>query len=200
MKADTDLPERDSRMHVYLRDEPIELRMREVEAEGIVPDGSDLLPMAFFVRDNEQPSFRALLPPDTVEVLRDALEEPVVLGVLAEEPEDPGSEIHAMVGLAIPVGPEEVGETAEEPEADSEPWRASVGDPDGWRGADPLEADAEEEPEARTALLAFAPLVRLQRKFPYDFGEELADLLEAALSGATRSAMDARIDRMLEDL
>ena len=188
-------------MHVYLRDEPVELRMREVEAEGIVPDGSDLLPMAFYVRGNEQPSFRALLPPDTVEVLRDALEEPVVLGVLAEEPEDPASEIHAMVGLAIPVGPEETGEPREESETDAEPWRASVGDPDAWRGADPLEADdEEEEPEPRTALLAFAPLVRLQRKFPYDFGEELADLLEAALAGATRSAMEARIDRMLEDL
>lgn len=187
-------------MHVYLRDEPVNLRMQEVESEGLVPDGSDLLPMAFYVRGNDQPSFRALLPPDTIEVLRDALDEPVVLGVLAEEPEDPASEIHAMVGLAIPVGAGEPEDASDESEPESEPWRASVGDPDAWRGADPLEEDEEEEPEARTALLAFAPLVRLQRKFPYDFGEELADLLEAALSGATRSAMEARVDRMLDDL
>lgn len=187
-------------MHVYLRDEPVNLRMQEVESEGLVPDGSDLLPMAFYVRGNDQPSFRALLPPDTVEVLRDALDEPVVLGVLAEEPEDPASEIHAMVGLAIPVGGDDGEEGTEEAEPESEPWRASVGDSEAWRGADPLEGQEEEEPEARTALLAFAPLIRLQRKFPYDFGEELADLLEAALSGATRSAMEARVDRMLDDL
>ena len=180
-------------MHVYLRDEPVDLRMQEVESEGLVPDGSDLLPMAFYVQGNERPSFRALLPPDTIEVLREALEEPVALGVLAEEPEDPASEIHAMVGLAIPMGEEETEEGGE-----SEPWRASVGDPDGWRGDEsPGEEDAS---QPRTALLAFAPLVRLQRKYPYDFGEELADLLEAALSGATRSALEALIDQMLGDL
>ena len=182
-------------MHVYLRDEPVDLRMQEVESEGLVPAGADLLAMAFYVRGNEQPSFRALLPSDTIEVLREALEEPVVLGVLAEEPEDPASEIHAMVGLAVPVGEEEA---EEKEESAPEPWRASVGDPEGWRGDD--SSTAEEPATPRTALLAFAPLVRLQRKFPYDFGEELADLLEAALSGATRSALEARIDRMLEDL
>jgi hypothetical protein len=183
-------------MHVYLRDEPVDLRMEEVESEGLVPDGSELLPMAFFVRGNEQPSFRALLPADTIEVLREALEGPVVLGVLAEEPEDPAAEIRAMVGLAIPVGDDE--EEKEKEDAPAEPWRSSAGDPDGWRGG---ESTPEEEGAApRTALLAFAPLIRLQRKFPYDFGEELADLLEAALSGATRSALEARIDRMLEDL
>jgi hypothetical protein len=188
-------------MHVYLRDEPVRLDMREVDAEGLAPEGTDLIPVAFFVRGNEHPSFRALLPADTLEMLEDALLEPVTLGVLAEEPEDPSSEIHAMVGLAIPVDPEDVeqaemeGAGREEPPA--EPWRASAGDPEAWRG----ESDDEEEPDtARTALLAFAPLIRLQRKFPTDFGDELADLLESALSGATRSAIQARVDRMLGDL
>jgi hypothetical protein len=187
-----------NRMHVYLRDEPVQLRMQEVDSEGLVPDGSDLVPMAFYVRGNDQPSFRALLPADTVEVLRDALEEPVLLGVLAEEPENPASEIHAMVGLAVPVAGDEAEGGERDEEDRTEPWRASVGDPDGWRGADEEEAAEAESP--RTALLAFAPLVRLQRKFPYDFGEELADLLEAALSGATRSAIEARIDQMLDEL
>jgi hypothetical protein len=187
-----------NRMHVYLRDEPVHLRMQEVDSEGLVADGSDLVPMAFYVRGNDQPSFRALLPPDTVEVLRDALEEPVLLGVLAEEPEDPASEIHAMVGLAIPVAGDEAEGREREEDDRAEPWRASVGDPDAWRGAEEEETPEPESP--RTALLAFAPLVRLQRKFPYDFGDELADLLEAALAGATRSAIEARIDRMLDDL
>src|SRR5687768_13593325 len=97
----------DSGMHVYLRDEPVDLDMREVESEGLVPEGSELLPMAFYVRGNDRPSFRALLPADTIEVLREALEGPVVLGVLAEEPTDPAAEIHAMVGLAIPVSQDE---------------------------------------------------------------------------------------------
>jgi hypothetical protein len=185
-----------NRMHVYLRDEPVNLRMHEVDAEGLVPDGSDLVPMAFYVRGNDQPSFRALLPPDTVEMLREAIQEPVLLGVLAEEPEDPRSEIHAMVGLAIPVGSDDP--MVRQQEDDAEPWRASVGDPEAWRGSD--EDDATEGENPRTALLAFAPLVRLQRKFPYDFGEELADLLETALAGATRSAIQARIDRMLDDI
>ena len=107
-------------MHVYLRDEPVDLRMQEVESEGLVPAGADLLAMAFYVRGNEQPSFRALLPSDTIEVLREALEEPVVLGVLAEEPEDPASEIHAMVGLAVPVGEEEAEEKFGSPKSSPE--------------------------------------------------------------------------------
>lgn len=183
-------------MHVYLRDEAVDLEMRLVDAEGLVPEGSDLVPVAFHVRGRAQPSFRALLPPDTVAVLQDALTEPVSLGVLAEEPEDPEAEIQAMVGLALPINPGELGELAGEEEEASEPWKASAPDPDAWRGEDAMEPEAA----PRTALLAFAPLVRLTRKFPHDFGEELADLLEAALSGATRPVLEARVDRMLGDL
>lgn len=198
-------------MHVYLRDEPVDLWMEEVDAEGLVATGADLTPIAFYVRGNEHPSFRALLPSDTVEVLRDALEEPVTLGVLAEEPAEPGAEIRAMVGLAVPVSElEDDGEDEEEDKEDGdeedddedeprEPWRASVGDPDAWRGGSEGAAEGSGEPP-RTALLAFAPLVRLRRKFPYDFAEELADLLEAALSGVTKPVLEARVDRMLEDL
>ncbi|MEX2582328.1 MAG: hypothetical protein WD766_03595 [Gemmatimonadota bacterium] len=184
-------------MHVYLREEQIRLRMEAVDGQGLVPDGSDLLPMAFFVADNNHPSFRALLPPDTVDVLRDAFDEPVTLGVLAEEPEDGSIEIRAMVGLAVPIDAEEIAEAAEA-ESDSEPWRESVGDAEAWRGEEP--GSFGEPTVPRTALLAFAPLVRIKRRFPTDFGEELADLLETALTGATRSALEARVDRMLEDL
>lgn len=182
-------------MHVYLRDELVDLEMRMVDAEGLVPEDSDLIPVAFHVRGNEQPSFRALLPPDTVAVLQDALNEPVSLGVLAEEPEEADAEIQAMVGLALPINEGELGEEAEEQA--SEPWKAAAPDPDAWRGEEAA-ADAADAP--RTALLAFAPLVRLRRRFPEDFGEELADLLEAALSGATRPALEARVDRILGDL
>lgn len=184
-------------MHVYLREEPVRLRMHAVDAEGLVPEDSELIPMAFYVQGSDHPSFRALLPPDTVTVLRDALGEPVTLGVLAEEPEEPGVEIHAMVGLAIPVSSEDL-PAEQEPADEREPWRASAGDPEAWRGGDDF--DEEEESGPRTALLAFAPLIRLERKFPDDFGEELADLLESALSGATRPALEARVDRMLGDL
>jgi hypothetical protein len=193
-------------MHVYLREEPVELSMQEVDAEGLAPDGTVLVPIAFYVRGNSHPSFRALLPADTVGVLRDALEEPVTLGVLAEEPEDENGEIRAMVGLTVPVsqleGDEE--EDDDDPEitageAPTEPWRESVGDPDAWRGQDPDLPDRDPD-SARTALLAFAPLVRVRRKFPYDFSEELADLLESALSGVTRPALEARVDRLLDDL
>src|SRR5690606_9144042 len=183
-------------MHVYLRDEAVDLEMRLVDAEGLVPEGSDLVPVAFHVSGRAQPSFRALPQPGTVAGLRDALTEPVCLGVLAEEPEDADAEIQAMVGLALPINPGELGEMAGE-EEESEPWKASAPDPDAWRGEDAA-LEAEEPP--RTALLAFAPLVRLTRKFPHDFGEELADLLAAALSGATRPVLEARVDRMLGDL
>lgn len=184
-------------MHVYLRDEPVRLAMQLVDAEGLVPEDSDLIPVAFYVVGNEQPSFRALLPPETVEVLQDALVEPVTLGVLAEEPENAGTEVQAMVGLAIPVSAEEAEEEAGLEEPGAEPWQASAGSSEAWRG----EEEPEETPEVpRTALLAFAPLIRLERRYPSDFGEELADLLEAALSGATRPALQARVDRMLGDL
>lgn len=180
-------------MHVYLRDEPVTLEMREVDAEGMVPEESDLVAIAFYVDDNESPSFRALLPPETIAVLEEAIHVPVQLGLLAEEPESEEVEIHAMVGLSVPVSgaiPEEM-EMEDAPE--SEPWK--TGDPDAWKGE-----DAAEEEIPRTALLTFAPLVRLRRKFPDDFGEELADLLESALVGATRPNLEARVDRMLDDL
>ncbi len=180
-------------MYVYLRSETVEMEMREISGEGLVAEGSELVPVAFYVNGNERPSFRALLPPETLEVLSEMTLEPVTLGVLAEEPEDPDAEIEAMVGLAVPVSESEQAET---PEAEVEPWKESAPDPDAWRGED----SEEEEVVPRTALLAFAPLIRLERKVPGDFAAELADLLESALAGSTRPALEARVDRMLGDL
>jgi hypothetical protein len=173
--------------------------MEPVDGEGLVPDDSDLVPMAFYVDANTNPSFRALLPPDTLETIQDMLSEPVTLGVLAEEPEDSSQEVRAMVGLAVPIDRQELFEAADEDEeGEDEPWRASVGEPEAWRGDSTPEPDPGAHPP--TALLAFAPLVRIKRNFPDNFGEELADLLESALSGSTRPALEARIDRMLDDL
>jgi hypothetical protein len=169
--------------------------MEQVDGQGLVPDDSDLIPMAFYAPGNQNPSFRALLPPDTIGVLRDALDEPVTLGVLAEEPEDASVEIRAMVGLAVPIDKADL--TQGEDEENDEPWRASVSNPEAWRGEG---RSAYDEAPNRTALLAFAPLVRIRRRFPHNFGEELADLLESALSGGTKPAIEARIDRLLEDL
>jgi hypothetical protein len=183
-------------MHVYLREEPVELEMRETDAEGMVPEDSDLVAVAFFVDGNQRPSFRALLPPETIEVLTEAIQTPVQLGLLAEEPEEMDAEIHAMVGISVAVTgplPEEVA-ADEEPD---EPWKSGGADAwksEGWRDEDP------EESVPRAALLAFAPLVRLQRRFPDSFGDELADLLESALAGATKPNLQARVDRMLGDL
>jgi hypothetical protein len=178
-------------MHVYLRDEPIRLEMRMVDPEGLAPEGSDLVAVAFHVSGRDVPSFRALLPPETLAVLVEALREPVRLGLLAEEPQGEQEEIQAMVGVAVPVSELE-GEIEEADEegasAADEPWRASI---PAWE---------EEEEEPRTALLAFAPLIRIQRRFPSDFAEELADLLETALAGQTKSVLEARVDRMLGDL
>ncbi|HEX7240814.1 MAG TPA: hypothetical protein VF263_11145 [Longimicrobiaceae bacterium] len=186
-------------MHVYLKEEPVEIEMREVEADGIVAEDSDLIPVAFYVVGNERPSFRAILPPSTVAVLEEATLEPVRLGLLAEEPEDPSHEIQAMVGLSVsmhgnPEGEEEEG--AEEDRGPVEPWSTH---PDAWKG-DADEEGVEEEGGERTVLLAFAPLVRLRRKFPHDFAEELADLLESALAGDTRPSLEARVDHMLGDI
>jgi hypothetical protein len=181
-------------MHVYLREEPVELEIREVDPEGLVTEESELIPVAFYVMGNERPSFRALLPPETLAVLEEATLEPVRLGLLAEEPESVHEEVHAMVGITLTMEGEG-GEDAEEEEAEApsaEPWSSH---PDAWKG----EAEAE-EPGERTVLLAFAPLVRLKRRHPGDFAEELADLLESALSGSTKPALEARVDQMLDGL
>ena len=180
-------------MHVYLREEPVDLQMREVNAEGLAPDEAGLVPMAFYVAGNAVPSFRALLPPETVLVLQEAVRIPVHLGLLAEEPEEEGAEVRAMVGLTLPADamPGGVEEEEEEDEDAGDPWSA---DPDAWK------SDEEEEAgdgRARTVLLAFAPLVRIARKYPNDFSHELADLLESALAGHTRPSLEARVDRML---
>lgn len=181
-------------MHVYLREEPVELEMREVDAEGLVKEGDELVPVAFFVAGNETPSFRALLPPDTLALLSEATQQPVQVGLLAEEPEQ-GAEIQAMVGLSIPV--ERLPEAEDDDEDDDvpgrEPWASNT---EAWRGQ-----DGGDDPDApRTVLLAFAPLVRLARRRPDDFGEELADLLESALAGQTRPSLQARVDQMLGDI
>jgi hypothetical protein len=182
-------------MHVYIREEPVELVMREVDAEGLVPGDNELVPMAFFVDGNQRPSFRAMLPMDTLTLLRQTLREPVQLGLLAEEPDDPAAEVKAMVGISIPVHslpdgmvPEEM----EEEDDDSEPWKTSA-NYDGWRGG----GDDDDEGDDRTVLLAFAPLVRISRRRPDDFGEELVDLLESAISGATVPSLEARVNKML---
>jgi hypothetical protein len=111
---------------------------------------------------------------------------------MAEEPEDQGAEIQAMVGLAVPLDqlpPEMAAEAAGEEEG-SEPWQAGRSD-ESWRG----EAESADAP--RTVMLAFAPLIRIKRRRPDDFGEELADLLESAIAGATRPSLEARVERML---
>jgi len=171
--------------------------MTEVDAEGLVSGDAGLIPMAFFAETNETPSFRALLPPQTVAVLRNALQHPVQLGLLADEPEEEGLEVHAMVGISLSVDelPEEMRAEHEDDDEDDdlEPWQSSI-DTEAWRGED---ADDDEDDEPHTVMLAFAPLIRLARRHPGDFGEELADLLESALAGATRPSLEARVDRML---
>jgi hypothetical protein len=181
-------------MHVYIRPEPVELEMREVDAEGLVPTDAELVPMAFFVGGNQSPSFRAMLPSETLNLLRQTLREPVHVGLLAEEPEDPAGEVKAMVGISIPVQSLPDGMVPEEmdDEEEDEPWKASA-NYDSWRGE---EEDADEDTD-RTVLLAFAPLVRVSRKRPDDFGEELVDLLESAITGATLPSLEARVNKML---
>ena len=184
-------------MHVYIREEPVALEMREVDTEGMVSEDGRLVAIAFFADGNERPSFRALLPPETLTILRQAIRTPVQLGLLAEEPDDPESEIQAMVGISIPATnlPDGVvlsddEDEDEDDDDDAEPWRSSA-NYDGWRGD-----SWEPEDTERTVLLAFAPLVRVTRRYA-DFGEELVDLLESALSGATKPSLEARVDKML---
>ncbi|HEX5869972.1 MAG TPA: hypothetical protein VFY65_06145 [Longimicrobium sp.] len=182
-------------MHVYLRDEPVDLEMREVEPEGLLSDDSALIPVAFFADGNESPSFRAFLPPETIVILHQVIRGPVRLGLMAEEPEEPDKEIQAMVGLTIPVEalpPGMVAEAEEEGEHEREPWQTGGGT-EPWKSEDA--EDDEDRP--RTVMLAFAPLVRIKRRHPEDFSEELADLLESALSGATKPSLEARVERML---
>lgn len=189
-------------MHVYLREAPVELSFRQVDAEGLIPDDSDLIPVAFYADGNDAPSFRAALPLETLSLLRDVTREPVRLGLLAEEPEDPQAEIQAMVGLSVPAEllPEGMIPDADEEDDDDEdepdePWKAggAARSAEAWRG----ESSGGFGDEGRTILLAFAPLVRIARRHPEDFSRELADLLESALAGQTRPSLEARIDRML---
>ena len=179
-------------MHVYIREEPVELEMREVDAEGLVPSDAELVPMAFFVDGNQRPSFRAMLPVDTLNLLRQTLREPVHLGLLAEEPDEPAAEVKAMVGISIPVHSLPDGMVPEEMEEEDEdePWKSSA-NYDSWRG------DADYGDAERTVLLAFAPLVRVTRRKPDDFAEELVDLLESAITGATLPSLEARVNKML---
>lgn len=182
-------------MHVYLRDEPVDLEMREVEPEGLLSDDSPLIPVAFYADGNENPSFRAFLPPETIVILHQVIRGPVRLGLMAEEPDEPDKEIQAMVGLTIPVEalPPGMVAEAEEGEHELEPWQTGRAT-ESWKGED---ADDDDEDRPRTVMLAFAPLVRVKRRHPDDFAEELADLLESALSGATKPSLEARVERML---
>jgi hypothetical protein len=189
-------------MHVYLREEPVDLEMREVEPEGLIADDSALIPVAFYADGNASPSFRAFLPPETIVILHQVIRGPVRLGLMAEEPEDPASEVQAMVGLTIPIEHLPPGMAAEAQEEFGgederlEPWQTSSAGMEPWKGAGDDEED-EDDDRPRTIMLAFAPLVRIQRRRPDDFAEELADLLESALAGATKPSLEARVERML---
>jgi len=57
--------------------------------------------------------------------------------------------------------------------------------------------DGPGDGDERTVLLAFAPLVRVTRRKPDDFAEELVDLLESAITGATLPSLEARVNKML---
>jgi hypothetical protein len=96
-----------------------------------------------------------------------------------------------MVGISIPVHSLPDGMVPEdmEEEEDPEPWKASA-NYDSWRG------DGSYDESERTVLLAFAPLVRVTRR-KHDFAEELVDLLESAITGATTGALEARVNKML---
>lgn len=177
-------------MHLYLRDDTIRLQMRRVDPEGLGDQVESLTPIGFWVSGNERPSFRAMVPADTLAVLTTAFAEPVRLGLLAEEPEDDGEEVSGMVGVTLPA--DTVMSEGTVAEGSAEPWS---GDADAW-----MENDDAENPSQRTVLLAFAPLVRLRRRFPADFAAEIADLLERALKGDTRPALEARVERQLGDL
>ncbi|HEU0013935.1 MAG TPA: hypothetical protein VFQ45_09645 [Longimicrobium sp.] len=180
-------------MHVYLRDEPVDLELREVEAEGLLSPETGLVPVAFFADGNDSPSFRAFLPPETLGILHQVTRTPVRLGLMAEEPEG-GAEIQAMVGLTIPLDQLPDGMVPQQEDDDEErlePWQSSPTS-EAWRGGGGDDDDAP-----RTVLLAFAPLVRISRRHPDDFAEELADLLESALAGATKPSLEARLERML---
>jgi hypothetical protein len=186
---------RSTTMHVYLREEPIDLEMREVEPEGLIPDDSELIPVAFFAGTNDAPSFRAFLPPETVAILHQVIHGPVKLGLMAEEPEPEATEFQAMVGVAIPADQLPTGmpshpDGEDDEEDEMEPWRTAAPGAD-WRG------EEGDDDTPRTLMLAFAPLVRIGRRCPHDFGDELADLLESALAGATRPSLEARVERML---
>ena len=187
-------------MHVYLRDEAVDLEMREVEPEGLLSDDSSLIPVAFYADGNENPSFRAFLPPETIVILHQVIRGPVRLGLMAEEPDDPDKEISAMVGVTIPVEALPPGMVAEAEEAEQEPpepWQTGAG-AESWKGESWKADDAEDDDERpRTVMLAFAPLVRIKRRHPGDFAEELADLLESAIAGATKPSLEARVERML---
>ncbi|MGH7457746.1 MAG: hypothetical protein ACREKN_01520 [Longimicrobiaceae bacterium] len=180
-------------MHIFLRQGLVRLKMRRTRSGGVSGAAPELVPVAFFSAGNRRPSFRAMLPRETLGALRKLTSEPVQLALLAEEPEQ-GDEVRAMVGVVVPVEGESeaMGEGAA---PEQEPWRESLGEPEAWRGE-----ESEHHPGPGTALLAFAPLVRLARKHPDDFGAELADLLENALAGATRPALEARVDNLLEEL
>ena len=57
-------------VHVYLRDDPVRLRMERTSDEGLRPAGAeDLVPVAFFANENDRPSFRAMLPEATLTTL-----------------------------------------------------------------------------------------------------------------------------------
>jgi hypothetical protein len=100
-----------------------------------------------------------------------------------------------MVGISIPVQKLPDGMVPEDMEDDEEeePWKSSA-NYDAWRGEDAADDDADSE---RTVLLAFAPLVRVSRRRPDDFAEELMDLLETAITGATLPSLEARVNKML---
>src|SRR5688500_7068613 len=151
-------------MHVYLREDPVDLEMREVEPEGLAAPESGLIPIAFYADGNPNPSFRAFLPPETLGILQQVIRGPVRLGLVAEAQEKEGEEIQAMVGLTIPVDRLPKGMISqEELDEDKEAWQGE-GNSDAWRGEDWTPDDDDDQP--RTILLAFAPLVRLQRRHP----------------------------------
>jgi hypothetical protein len=171
--------------------QPISIEARRIAPDG-VPEGS--IALAYYYRGHM--IARSVVAPDAADAIHTLLSNPVPVALAATE--DGEGNIDGRICLVLPMEGDEL--TAEErPDADAEPWRASVPPPpaeieSGYNGG------TEDRPSV--ALLPIGNVIRnvRDRNHPQDVAGDAREMLENLLAGRARDSVQKAIDDLLDSI
>jgi hypothetical protein len=201
----------DEELIVVTHPEPVQLEVRSLDTE---PPAEGDVALAYYHEGHLLA--RGFVASEAVKAIHGILSNPVSVALAATE--DQSGNIEARFCLVLPFEGEEFAiEEAEDDEAPSEPWRASL-PATPHLGTDYADADAalddddddldddddddDDDDQPRVALLPIGNVVRnaRERHHPDDMAQDLRDMLLNLMEGRAKDAVSKAIDDLLSSL